>query len=80
MPAPRLRVYSGPQPKPAEPAKSVAEEDRIRIALGDIYPVLADAIRHDRTWLQDFVDDEITISSDLYELILAYQNLKRPSA
>ena len=28
----------------------------------------------------DFTDDEITISSDLYEVILAYQHYRRPSA
>jgi hypothetical protein len=30
--------------------------------------------------LDDFRDDEITISSDLYEVILAYQHFRRPSA
>jgi hypothetical protein len=33
-----------------------------------------------RVWLSDFEDDDITISSDLYEIILAYQHYRRPSA
>jgi hypothetical protein len=43
-------------------------------------PLLADAVNSRRTWLQDFADDQITISSDLYEVILAYQHHIRPGA
>jgi hypothetical protein len=42
--------------------------------------LLADAVRSERTWLQDFENDEVTISTDLYEVILAYQHFRRPSA
>jgi hypothetical protein len=42
--------------------------------------LLADAVRNERTWLRDFADDEITISTDLYEVLLAYQHCRRPSA
>jgi hypothetical protein len=37
-------------------------------------------VRNERTWLRDFEDDQITISTDLYEVILAYQHYRRPSA
>jgi hypothetical protein len=37
-------------------------------------------MRSQRTWLRDFADDEITISTDLYEVLLAYQHYRRPSA
>jgi hypothetical protein len=30
--------------------------------------------------LADFADDEITVSMDLYEVLLAYQHYRRPSA
>jgi hypothetical protein len=52
----------------------------VTVPLGEIFPLLADAVRSERTWLRDFSDDEITISSDLYEVILAYQHYRRPSA
>jgi len=45
-----------------------------------VLPLLADAVRSERTWLRDFHDDEITISMDLYEVILAYQHYRRPPA
>ena len=43
-------------------------------------PLLADTVQSNRTWLGDFRNDEITISMDLYEVILAYQHYRRPSA
>ena len=72
----KLRIYYGPQQDTgaALPAESTST---VKIPLGEIFPLLADAVRGDRTWLGDFADDEITISGDLYEVILAYQHYKR---
>ena len=75
----KLRIYYGPQ---HESSTTVADESRdsVKVTLAEIFPLLADAVRSDRTWIDDFADDEITISSDLYEVILAYQHYRRPSA
>ena len=75
----RLRVYYGPETSPA----AVAENDnqgKVRVPLGEIFPLLADAVRNERTWLRDFENEEVAISTDLYEVILAYQYCRRPSA
>ncbi|MBI1904472.1 MAG: hypothetical protein HYS13_25530 [Planctomycetia bacterium] len=74
MAAHRLRVYHGPE-QAAKPAANT-----VTVSLADVLPMLADAYASRRTWLSDFADDEIAISSDLYEVILAYQHLRRPSA
>jgi hypothetical protein len=78
----QLRVYYGPTADVQATADAEAENkrDTVTVAAGDIFPLLADAVRSDRTWLDDFANDEITISSDLYEVILAYQHYRRPSA
>jgi hypothetical protein len=77
----QLRVYYGPENETGAPAaESAHHRDMVTVPLGDIFPLLADAVRSERTWLRDFADDEITISSDLYEVILAYQHYRRPSA
>ena len=55
-------------------------EDRVTVPLRDILLTLADAVQGRRGWLHDFEDDEVTISSDLYEVLLAYQHYRRPSA
>ena len=52
----------------------------VTVPLGEVVSVLADAVKNRRAWIQDFEDDEITISSDLYEVLLAYQHFRRPSA
>lgn len=78
----RLRVYYGPQEEPVSTAASRVESkcETVRVPLGDVLPLLAEAVRNDRTWLRDFADDEISISTDLYEVLLAYQHYRRPSA
>jgi hypothetical protein len=77
----QLRVYYGPQNEAgASATETPCRRDMVTVPLGEIFPLLADAVRSERTWLRDFSDDEITISSDLYEVILAYQHYRRPSA
>lgn len=77
----QLRIYYGPQTETgAELAEINEPRDTVAVPLGEIFPLLADAVRSERTWLRDFENDEITISSDLYEVILAYQHYRRPSA
>jgi len=75
-----LRIYHGP----GESAVGVPGTDTTRqtvtVALGEVLPLLADAVEAKRTWLRDFAHDEITISMDLYEVILAYQHYRRPPA
>lgn len=69
----RLRIFTGEEGS----AQDVAENVTVR--LGDISRALLDATRWNRTWLTDFADDEIQVSSDLYEILSAYIRL-RPGA
>ena len=81
MPRPRLRVYHGPEANVS--ATAVGEKHHkqtVTLQVEDVLPLLADAVDSRRTWLRDFADDEITISSDLYEVLLAYRHYRRPSA
>jgi hypothetical protein len=73
MPA-YLRVY----PRVAEPEKET-QAPQVRIRLGDLFPLLARAQRGNYLWLNDFENDEVLISSDLYELVQAFE-CYRPSA
>ena len=70
---PRLRLYTGPGDV------STLPEPQMTIRLGDITRILRDAVRTDRTWLRDFENDEVQISTDLYEVLSTYSHL-RPSA
>jgi len=77
-----LRIYNGPAEDP--PAVRLVQTENTRetvtVPLTEVMPLLADAVRSERTWLSDFAEDEITISMDLYEVLLAYQHYRRPSA
>lgn len=59
---------------------STEKPRRVEVSLADIAPVLADAINHQRGWLSDFSDDTVTIDADLYEVLLAYQQMRRLNA
>lgn len=75
-----LRVYYGPQTETTTATACREARETVTLPLAEILPLLADAMNSQRTWLRDFADDPVSISSDLYEVILAYQHFRRPSA
>jgi hypothetical protein len=77
MAACQLRVYYGPN---QSATSSAQQADAVTVPLGEILPLLAEAVQSRRTWLEDFATDDVTISTDLYEVLLAYQHYRRPSA
>ena len=82
-PATTLRIYRGPddsEPAPAPTARMSDDNRSVTTTAAQLLPLLADAISSQRTWLADFADDEITVSSDLYEVLMAYQHFRRPVA
>lgn len=55
-------------------------EPSVRVSLRDMLPLIAVAKRHNYLWLEDFLEDEVLISPDLYEVLRAFSNVRRPSA
>jgi hypothetical protein len=81
MKSSHLRVYYGPQEDSAVNAAETQDfRQTVTVPLMEVLPLLTDAVQSERTWLRDFSDDELTISMDLYEVLLAYQHYRRPSA
>ena len=77
----QLKIYRGPSEcRPHTISKTDAGESRITVSLGEVLPLLADAVNSRRTWLDDFDDDDITMPTDLFEVLKAYQYYRRPSA
>ncbi|MFN8707828.1 MAG: hypothetical protein ACK50J_14215 [Planctomyces sp.] len=72
---PRLRLFVGADEQQA----TAAAEPEVSIRLEELTRILADAIIWDRSWIHDFGDDEVRISSDLFEVLSAYSQM-RPSA
>ncbi len=69
----RLRLFTGDNEYPE------ITQPQVSIPLGEILQALSEAVINDRTWLNDFRDDEVKVSADLYDIISAYSHL-RPSA
>jgi len=70
-----LKLYRGPQTSEIAPHGA---EDCVTVSIGEVLPLIADAVNSKRTWLRDFEHDDITISRDLYEVLSAYQYFRRP--
>ena len=67
-----LKLYTG-----EDEASTAVVEPEVTMTLGEISLILADAVRTKRAWLNDFDDDRIQVSADLYEVLSAYWNLRR---
>ncbi len=76
-----LRVYTEPDVETMAATRTLPMRDAgVRVSLGEVLPLLADAVASDRTWLSDFADEDITVSSDLYDVLQAYRHFRRPGA
>ncbi len=72
MSSSRLRLFRPDQPRNTEPT--------INLTVSQLVPLLVDAYTTDRVWLNDFGDEPVRVTSDLYEILLAYQQLRRSDA
>ncbi len=71
--AAHLRVFST-----AEATRPDVQEPTVPVSLGDLLPLLALAHRHNYVWLHDFLEDEVLITPDLYEVLESFR--RRPCA
>lgn len=71
-------IKSEPKNKKANLAKQTADgSERVEIRLQDFAAMMMDAAATNRAWVQDFQDDQLAIPRDLYEVMLAYQQMRR---
>jgi hypothetical protein len=73
----QLRVYRGPEESEVEQMET--PDPAVRVRLGDLLPLVALAQRYNFTWLKDFLDDEVTITEDLHEVLQSFRG-SRPRA
>lgn len=72
----QLRVFPAP-----EDDCDVMEspEPSVRVRLGDLLPLVALAQRMNFIWVKDFLDDEVTITEDLHDVLQSFRGC-RPTA
>ena len=73
--ATRLKLYT-----PAAEETEIRPDPEVHVRLSDLLPVVAMAQRHNFVWLKDFMDDEVAISHDLYEVMQAFSSSRPTSA
>ncbi len=49
--------------------------DRVRVNAGETLALLLHAARTNRTWLNDFADETLEVSRDMYEILLAFKRI-----
>ena len=75
-----LRVYYGPEDSRSVALTRVSDSgSTVDVPLHVLLDTLGEAARKKRAWVEDFQDEKITISADLYEVIAAYRQIKRPA-
>jgi len=75
-----LRLYTEPEVESVVCGVVPDTQRGVRVQLGEVLPLLADAVASDRTWLKDFVSEEIAVSADLYDVLQAYRHFRKPGA
>jgi hypothetical protein len=77
---PHLKLFSGYDDEPIERQDdehaAVSIGPVVRIRLRDLLPLVAMAQRNHFIWLKDFLDDEIAVSDDLHDVLMAFQSTK----
>ena len=56
-----------------------APEPGVRVRLGDLLPLVAMAQKMNFIWLKDFLDDEVSITEDLHQVLQTFRS-SRPTA
>ncbi len=77
----RLRLYRGPDDiedcllPSASGTPATAQPAVVALRLRDILPTLVEAIRGNYLWIEDFLDDEVKITEDLYQVLRAFAEM-----
>lgn len=71
----RLKLYKAPEEDAVD-----RPDPNVRVRLGDLLPVAAAAQRMNYIWLKDFLDDEVVVTDDLYEVMQAFRTSRPTSA
>lgn len=67
----RLRIF------PATETVQSPAPAKVTLKLGEILEPLAEAYHSQRTFVEDFADDEVQIPADLYEALMASVSMRK---
>ncbi|MEZ6126118.1 MAG: hypothetical protein R3C49_23565 [Planctomycetaceae bacterium] len=56
---------------------SKCSHQEVTIDLKEMIAILRDAVVSNRSWLNDLADERVKISTDLYEVLVTYSQLRK---
>lgn len=74
-----LRLYRGYETELDEADEFGTPPPDVRVRLGDLLPLVSMAQKMNFIWLKDFLDDEVSITDDLHEVLQSFRSA-RPGA
>ncbi|HEX3152224.1 MAG TPA: hypothetical protein VHR66_29390 [Gemmataceae bacterium] len=72
---PHLRLFPGSDEE-IDGQDALSSTPTVRIRLRDLLPLVAMAQKNHFIWLKDFLDDEIRISDDLHDVLMAFRSTR----
>jgi hypothetical protein len=72
---PHLRLFAGSDEDRDNNDTSIPAPT-VRIRLRDLLPLVAMAQKNHFIWLKDFLDDEVSISDDLHDVLMAFRSTR----
>jgi hypothetical protein len=73
--APHLRLFAAPEDD-VDGREAAMPAPTVRIRLRDLLPLVAMAQKNHFIWLKDFLDDEVGISDDLHDVLMAFRSTR----
>jgi hypothetical protein len=73
--APHLRLFAAPEDD-LDSGEVAMPAPTVRIRLRDLLPLVAMAQKNHFIWLKDFLDDEVSISDDLHDVLMAFRSTR----
>lgn len=70
MKKPDLRVY-----RDSTDSDPAVAEATVKMKLRDLFPLLAQAHRHNYLWLKDLADDEVRVTRDLAQVLESFAEI-----
>ena len=73
--APHLKVFK----ELSDSDKDIIQAPTVRIRLSDLLPLIAAAQRENFVGVQDFMEDEVAVTADLYEVLRSFRTFRPAS-
>jgi hypothetical protein len=74
------RVVASVCPRVAPQNDASSTESKARVQMADLLDAFKACLAYDLVWIEDFKDEDVEISRDLFEVLQAFADLRRQSA